>query len=83
MITLLGDQQTIYVQLLGEGTVCYRPIQGELVRRGIYKILPTEDYDPEDEKWEFKPDSIVECEEKLLSIGKVFVAVKLAQKPCC
>ena len=72
------NHQTIYVQLLGEGTVCYRPTQGKLVSKGVYKLLPIKDYDPKDEKWEFKPDSIVKCEEKHLSIGQVLVAVELA-----
>jgi hypothetical protein len=29
---------------------------------GLYKILPTPDYDPEDEDWEFVPETIVRGE---------------------
>lgn len=79
MIILDGDKKTVYVQLLDEGTVSYRPTEGLLVRENVYKLMPTPDYDPEDEKWEFEPYSIVKCEEKRLSVGKVLVAIELGQ----
>jgi hypothetical protein len=27
----------------------------------IYKLLPTSNYDPEDEQWQFLPGTIVHC----------------------
>lgn len=59
-------QTTIYVQLLNEGTTVYRPTQGEEVAEGLYRILPTEGYDPDDETWEFIPGTIVRCAVKVL-----------------
>jgi len=52
----------IYVALLDEGTDCWRPTMGEPVGEGTYKLLPTPNYDPEDETWEFLPGTIVRCE---------------------
>lgn len=52
----------IYVQLLEEGTPTARPTQAVPLGNGLYKILPTPNYDPEDEIWEFPPGSIVRCE---------------------
>jgi hypothetical protein len=66
---------TIYIQLLNEGTTVYRPALGEILGNGIYKILATENYDPEDEEWEFLPGSIVKCENKKLERGIFLVAV--------
>lgn len=51
----------ISVRLLEEGTPCARPTQAVPLANGLYKILPTENYDPEDEIWEFVPGSIVRC----------------------
>lgn len=52
-------QATVYVQLLDEGTPTVRPTQAIDMGGGLYKLLPTPNYDPEDEKWEFLPGSIV------------------------
>jgi hypothetical protein len=53
--------EKIYIQLLNEGTVVYRPTLGAVVSDGVYRVLPTEDYDPENEVWEFLPGDIVRC----------------------
>jgi len=52
----------IYVQLLGDEEGTLRPTQAIPWGKNLYKILPTPDYDPEDEVWEFLPGSIVRCE---------------------
>jgi len=51
--------KTLYVRLLNEGVEVYRPTQAVPVGDGIYKLLPTPDYDPTDEEWEFTPGSTV------------------------
>ncbi|MCE5200774.1 MAG: hypothetical protein ABFD54_13030 [Armatimonadota bacterium] len=53
--------EKIYIQLLNEGTVVYRPTLGVVVSEGVYRVLPTENYDPEDEVWEFLPGDTVKC----------------------
>jgi len=49
----------IYVRLLDEGTECSRPTQAERIGNDLFKLLPTPDYNSEDEHWEFPPGSIV------------------------
>jgi hypothetical protein len=53
---------TIYIRLLEEAVTCIRPTQAEPLRDGTYRVLPTSNYDPTDEVWEFPPGSIVHCE---------------------
>lgn len=49
----------VYVVLLEEGTPTIRGTQAVDLGGGVVKLLPTENYDPEDEIWEFLPGSIV------------------------
>ncbi len=53
----------VYVPLLDEGTPTIRGTQAIPMGGDLYKILPTPNYDPEDETWEFLPGSIVRCDE--------------------
>jgi len=53
----------IHVRLLEEGTDCSRPTQGVVLGNGLFKLLPTNDCDASDEKWEFLPGSIVRAKE--------------------
>jgi hypothetical protein len=52
---------TIYIQLLNEGTTVYRPTQGRLIENCIYEVQPTSNYSVSGEEWEFPPGSLVEC----------------------
>ncbi len=58
------EQETveIYVPLLEEGTPTIRPTMAIPLGGDLYKVLPTPNYDPEDEIWEFLPGSIVRCD---------------------
>jgi hypothetical protein len=49
----------IYVNLLDEGTPCSRPAQALAWGNGLFELLPTKDYDPKVEHWEFLPGSLV------------------------
>lgn len=60
------DIKTIYVQLLDEGTIVYRPMPAYQVSRGIYKLLKPNDYDPVNETLQFEPETTVRCETKQL-----------------
>ena len=53
---------TIYVRLLDEGTEVFRPTEALDLGNGQFRLLPTSNYDPEDEKWEFPPGSVVRGE---------------------
>jgi hypothetical protein len=72
--------EEIYIPLLDEGVNVWRPTQAERLSDGSYHVLPTPDYDPDDEKWEFPPGSRVVCERNRLSRGEVLAAVSLAQR---
>ncbi len=65
------NTQTVYIELLEEGTDTWRPTQAEVLGNDLYKLLPTADYDPEDEVWKFLPGTIVRCEEKETDDGEV------------
>lgn len=52
----------VYVPLLEEGTPTIRPTQAVSLGGDLYRILPTKDYDPENEVWEFLPGSVVRCD---------------------
>lgn len=52
----------IFIPLLDEGTQVSRPTQAEVVGEDEYLVLPTPNYDPELETWEFPPGSVVQCE---------------------
>jgi hypothetical protein len=66
---------TVYVRLLEEGTSVWRPTEAVQLANGLYELLPTPDYDPEDEKWEFPPGSIVRVEKRQGSVGEHLLAV--------
>ncbi len=67
---------TIYIRLLNEGVDgVSRPTMGEVIdkEKGIYKVLPTDPYDPDDEEWMFVPGTIVKCEKTVSIDGKEFL----------
>ena len=65
----------IHVRLLDEGTECSRPTQGVVLGNDLFKLLPTDNYDPNDEHWEFVPGSIVRAKEVRNVDGTYLLAV--------
>ena len=65
----------IYVRLLDEGTDCTRPTQGIVLEDGLIQLLPTDNYDPDDEHWEFLPGSIVRAKEVRNADASYLIAV--------
>jgi hypothetical protein len=73
------SKSTIYIYLLDEGTDVWRPTEGEEVAELTFRVLPTPNYNPEDEHWAYPPGILVRCAYKTLSEGKlVLVAVEKA-----
>ncbi|CAN0440292.1 unnamed protein product [Phaeothamnion confervicola] len=66
----------IYIMLLGDEEGTLRPTQAITLSNGLYKILPTSNYDPEDEIWEFLPGSIVKCEKRTYRGNDYLLAVE-------
>ena len=66
----------IYIELLEEGTPTIRGTEAIPLGNGHYQVLPTPDYDPEDETWKFIPGSIVHCEKRMNFGEKILLAVE-------
>ena len=56
-----GDRQTIYVELLEEGTPCWRPVEAVHLGSDLYRIVGAK---PQDEDWSFSTRDIVRCKMK-------------------
>ncbi len=75
----MGNNLTIYLELLDEGTPTWRPVEAELIADGVYRIV-SKNHDPEDEQWQFPTGSFVRCELRQLSGSKCIVAISLAER---
>jgi hypothetical protein len=67
---------TVYIPLLNEGTAVVRPTEALKLGENVWRVLPTKDYDPNDEEWEFPPGSIVECRRETRNGQEILVARK-------
>jgi hypothetical protein len=78
---LSGEENIIvYVQLLNEGTVSYRPTIARRLSIDTVKLLEADNFDP-DEEWEFPVGSIVRIEKRKLSAPQeIFVATALIKE---
>lgn len=72
-------EESIYIQLLGEGTTVYRPVPAIRLSDTEYKVKGHDIYDPDDEEWEFLPGSIVRVETRILEGKESKVAVEQKQ----
>jgi hypothetical protein len=71
----MKKKKIIYIKLLNEGSIAYRPVSAYETGNNIYKIYGLDVYDPEDEEWEFLPGTYVLVEEQIRSGEKVLVAI--------
>ena len=68
----------IYIELLGEGTPVWRPVEAIHVQGDLYKITQA-NAPPDDESWPFDADSIVRCKLKRTQDGdEILVAYEQA-----
>jgi len=77
---MASNISTIYVNLLDEGVAVVRPTQGLQLGVDEYEVLPTSDYDPDDELWEFPPGSVVRCIREERDGEIILVARELVSK---
>lgn len=70
----------VYVPLLEEAIPTVRGTQAISLGDDLYNLLPTPDYDPEDEIWEFKPGSVVRCHERSDEEGKKYLCAHAVRK---
>ncbi len=66
---------TVYIELMNEGTGCWRPVEAKDLGDGRFQITGSQ---PEDEDWRFKPGDIIECRQKRFQDSLCLVAYKLA-----
>jgi hypothetical protein len=64
--------RTIYIQLLGEGTVVWRPVIGQHIEADIFEILG-ENSESADEHWEFNRGQRVRCRERITPEGETIL----------
>jgi len=77
---LFTNKVEVFVRLMDEGITTFRPTEALIVGENEYKLLPSKNYDPSDEVWEFFPGTIVNC--KKIQIEGVFrlIAIKEARR---
>lgn len=68
--------EKIYVKLINEGSLAYRPVPSSKISDNIYKLAGADMYDVEDETWEFLPETLVLTKKKELGGKSVLVAVE-------
>lgn len=71
-------QVKVYVPLEGEGVPVLRPTEAVVRGDDVYELLPTPDYDPEDEDWAFSPGMLVRCRSEERDGEKILVAWRRA-----
>ena len=62
------DEVTILVELVDEGTRCWRPVRASQLGGGMFRIAGEQSV-PENERWAYGPGEIVWCEERAFSDG--------------
>jgi len=74
-------KKIIYIKLLGEGSIAYRPVESIEFENNIFRVGGDDIYDPEDENWEFLPNTLVEVKEIITQEGeRIFVAKKQIER---
>lgn len=76
-VTDSNTNAVIHVRLLGEGTEVFRPVAGQEIAPGEFKLLAAIGSEALDEEWEFPMGSVVRCNEQERSGGKLLMAVAL------
>lgn len=74
----INNIKIIHIRLLDEIVDVWRPTKAIELENEIFQVLPTIDYDKNDEEWEFVPGSIVKCATKEFDQGHGLVAIALA-----
>ncbi len=77
---MMHAMATVYVRLLGEGTLVYRPADADFVAPDAARLLAPPDYDGAVEAWEFAPGTLVHVQRRVLGGDEVYVAVAVVAK---
>ncbi len=74
------DTELVYVRLLYEGTAVLRPTLALALGDDQFELMPTQNYDPDDEVWEFLPGSRVRCVARKCGEDMILVAYTQVDK---
>ena len=69
----------VYVRLMGEGTLVFRPTRAIPIGPGTVRLVAPSSHDSEDEDWEYKPGSVVRIERRKLEGAEADVAVSAVE----
>jgi hypothetical protein len=65
------NTSTIFVELVNEGTECWRPVEAEQLSDSTFRIIGAK---PEDEIWKFDCGDVVRCKLRQFHNGPGLVA---------
>jgi hypothetical protein len=63
----MGERCTVFVPLLGEGTVGWRPVEAEQVGPELFRLTGAV---PAGESWAFQPGEVNCCRERVFAGGE-------------
>lgn len=72
-----AELDQVFVPIQGEDDA-WRQTMGLKIAESVYKLLTVEGYDPDSEKWEFRPGALVRCERRTIDGDEVLAAVSEA-----
>ncbi len=67
--TEVNMNEIVYIRLLNEGVLVYRPVPAMRVTSDVYVVGGADIYDPEDETWEFPPGAHVVVQKRAIESG--------------
>jgi hypothetical protein len=67
VLASVDETCTVYVPLIGEGTVVWRPVSAVRVEPGKFRLCGPI---PDGERWEYSPDELVHCAVRIFSEGE-------------
>jgi hypothetical protein len=77
-MTATLKRRQVYVALLDEGVEVWRPVDAAQVAGDEYKLSGPI---PEGEVWEFQPDEVVRCRERMFSDGTIALVAVARVRP--
>jgi hypothetical protein len=76
----MSERDTIYVALLDEGIDVWRPVEAQRLSSDRYLIVD-QGYDPDIERWQFEPGTVVRCRKEKRAGRYILVATEAARQP--
>jgi hypothetical protein len=75
---LTTNKMIIFIPLLEEGVPVSRPTEAIRIEDMKFLVLPTANYDVDEEIWKFPPGTTVKCVSKNVDGKEILIAVGIA-----